>query len=62
MRASGENGEPWKTSVASIPLATICLCAAKMSETISPPRNEPGLASVTPLPNVTEAAEFGGVS
>ena len=28
-----------------------------MSETISPPRNEPGLASVTPLPNVIEAAE-----
>jgi len=33
-----------------------------MSETISPPRNERGIAAVTPLPNEIEDPEPGGVN
>ena len=33
-----------------------------MSETVSPPSAEPGAAAVSPWPNVTEAAEPGGVN
>jgi hypothetical protein len=34
--------------------------AASMPATISPPSAEPGAAVVSPVPNVTEAAEPGG--
>ncbi len=57
MRPAGENGEPWNTSLALTPLDTSSLWAASMSETISPPLNEPGAADVTPLPNEIELPE-----
>jgi len=54
-RASGGNGGPCHTSLASTPRPTSSSWAASMSETISVPSAEPGEAAVIPLPKVTQA-------
>ena len=61
VNATGENGEPWNTSLGLMPLAIKSLWAASISETISAPRIEPGAANVTPLPNETGHRDPGGV-
>ncbi|KDN82302.1 hypothetical protein KCH_59370 [Kitasatospora cheerisanensis KCTC 2395] len=52
----------WNTSLTSTPAASSSARAATTSSTIRcTPRSEPGAASVTPLPMISDAAEPGGV-